>query len=111
MCEVDILINDYSATTTDFALLKKPQIFLMPDYLKFEKERGFTDNYKEIMPGKEIHNYEDMVMLISKYLKNSSAYNLEFNNKIDVYLSKYYDSTIHNSCKLFNTFINEKMIN
>ena len=45
MCEVDCLINDYSNAHTDFSILRKPQLYVMPDYLDYQKTQGFLENY------------------------------------------------------------------
>ena len=44
MLEVDVLINDYSTTSTDFSILNKPQLFYMPDYNKYRNIKGFYLN-------------------------------------------------------------------
>ena len=60
MMEVDILINDYSTTSTDYSLLSRPQIFYMPDYEQFEKVNGYVENYREVMPGREIFTFDGL---------------------------------------------------
>ena len=83
----------------------------MPDYEKYEKEKGFLDTYKDIIPGKEFFNYSEMIFLIEKYLNNPIKYNLEFNKKIQTYLNYYYENTKGDSCKQFKNFITDKIEN
>ena len=109
MNEVDILLNDYSATTTDFCLLKRPQIFFLHDYEKYNKYATFTENYIDCIPGKNISSYEEFIGLIDTYLSNPSDYNNQFDQKIDSYLKKYYDIKKGDSLELFVNFIKSKI--
>ena len=56
MMEVDILINDYSTTSTDFSLLKRPQIFFMPDFdiSLFINPRKSKRNFSSLIFSKNI---------------------------------------------------------
>ncbi len=47
----DILITDYSSIIFDFALLKKPIIFYMPDIDNYIDSRGFYYNLQLFIPG------------------------------------------------------------
>ena len=78
MNEVDILLNDYSATSTDFALLNRPQLFCMPDYDKYWNYEGVSfipiddsnTKYKETLPGEEVLNYNQLINTI-KYIDDN----------------------------------------
>lgn len=107
MPEVDILINDYSTTTTDFSLLKRPQIFYLPDFEAYESAKGFIDDYKQIMPGKEVKNYDQMISTINQYIDNKENYLNEYSERINQYLNRYYDLENTNSCQLFSKFIQD----
>ena len=105
MNETDILINDYSTSSTDYCLLSKPQIFFMPDYDYYNKVKGFLEDYKKIIPGQEIKNYNEFITLIKIYLNQPELYKKKFISKIDKYLIKYYDISKNNSLELFDQFL------
>ena len=109
MLEVDILINDYSTTTTDFAILNRPQIFFMPDFDKYETEKGFLDNYRSIIPGKEVANYKELTSTIEMILSNREKYQNEYNQLNKRYLIDYYDSKKGNSSALFTKLVHSIM--
>ncbi len=109
MLEADILLNDYSTTSTDFCILERPQIFFMPDYKYYDNCKGFCDDYLPIIPGIEIHNYHELKMAIIKYLNNSEIYRKEFGQKCKNFLKYYYDVSNLKSCERFKQFIAKKM--
>ena len=109
MLEVDILLNDYSTTSTDFSILKKPQIFFMPDYNYYESYKGFCDDYRPIIPGIEIHTYYELKKTVIKYLSDPDIYYKEFGQKSKDFLKYYYDINNSNSCEKFKQFIIKKM--
>ena len=105
MKNVTILINDYSASSTDFAILKKPQIFYMPDYKKYNDLKGFLEDYKKNLIGFEVKDYESLIFYIDKCIKNKKFYLKKFNKKISNYQKKYYENPNIESCKLLKDFI------
>lgn len=109
MLEIDILLNDYSTTSTDFAILGKPQIFFLPDFDYYEASKGFIDDYRATMPGEEIHNYEEMKRSILNYMRQPENYKKLFAPKIKMLLDRYYDIANSNSCELFAKFIQNKI--
>ena len=105
MNETDILINDYSTTSTDYCLLSKPQIFFMPDFELYNSNKGFLEDYKNIIPGKEIKKYNDFIELIDVYLKYPKQYNIDYDHKINKYLNNYYNIENKESSKKYLNFI------
>jgi len=106
--EVDLLINDYSTTTTAASILKIPQIFIMPDYEKYKKAKGFVENYRNNLTGPEARNYGKLKKLIKFYLINKNNYSKSYKHKVKNYLKKYYYfKEIDNSAKNFYKFINK----
>lgn len=101
MLEADMLINDYSTTSTDFALLDRPQIFVMPDYEEYVKKDCFTEDYRAILPGKEVFSFEELKKEIRDQLANPG----QFSAARQAYLKKYYDVSLNNSCELHANFI------
>ena len=106
MLEVDILVNDYSTTSTDFALLSKPQIFIMPDYDRYEKENGFVEDYRSVIPGREINTFEELKSTLIECLREPNDYVIKYQNKLNLLLNHYYDVENIDSCRLFKEFIN-----
>ncbi len=98
---VDILLNDCSTTSTEFAFLKKPQIFVFPDYKKYIKHTSFLENYKTDLPGNLIVNFDDLKTEILNNIKDTKIYKKKFAKQLKNNLKKYYDHKI-------NKKVNEK---
>jgi CDP-glycerol glycerophosphotransferase (TagB/SpsB family) len=109
MMEVDILINDYSTTSTDYSLLSRPQIFFMPDYEKFEKVNGFVENYRDVMPGREIFTFAELLEVIDYSLKEPDKYVQKYKQKMELLLKHYNEMESGNSCKDFSDFISQNI--
>jgi len=101
MTEADVLINDYSTTSTDFALLDRPQIFVMPDYDEYVKKDCFTEDYRSILPGKEVFSFDELKQTIIDRQHSSE----KFRENRKTFLKKYYDASLANSCELHAQFI------
>lgn len=101
MPEVDLLLNDYSSTSTEFAILDRPQLFVMPDYDEYLKNDCFIENYRAILPGKEVFSYSDLKSSIMHQLNRP----LEYNEERKKFLEKYYDLSLCDSCLLHYQFI------
>ncbi len=110
MLEADLLLNDYSTTSTDFSILERPQLFYMPDYEFYSSKKGFFEEYRDTLPGKEVSTYGDLKRTLKVIFKNKSIYNEEFLYKRQELLQKYYDSKNGNSCEKNYKFIIEKLI-
>jgi len=106
--EVDLLLNDYATSSTAASILEIPQIFIMPDYEKYTKTKGFVENYKNNLIGPEAKNYKDLKKIIRSYLINKNNYSGSFKNKIKKYKKKYYNfDEINNSANKYYKFINK----
>ena len=79
MLEVDVLINDYSSTSTDFSLLNRPQIFYLPDYDLYSSEKGFVEDYRATLPGVEVFNFEELKKQLIYCLSHTDQYLNKFN--------------------------------
>lgn len=101
MPEADLLINDYSTTSTDFAILDRPQIFVMPDYDEYVEKDCFTEDYRKVLPGKEVFSFEELKKEILGQLEDPG----QFSAARRAYLDKYYDVSLSNSCELHANFI------
>ncbi len=102
MLEVDVLLNDYSTTSTDFSLLNRPQLFYMPDYEFYSSKKGFFEDYRDIMPGKEVFSYDDLQKALLGISLNSESYVNEYLLTTKKLQKKYYDICFkHSTIKLF----------
>lgn len=88
MLECDILINDYSTTSTDFAILRRPQIFIMNDIEEYLQYDSLIGDYINEIPGVEAKDFNELIFLIEHKLKNGASE--KDNILIDKYLDKYY---------------------
>jgi CDP-glycerol glycerophosphotransferase len=57
----DVLISDYSAIVTDFAITGKPIIYYFHDYNNYTDIRSFYYDLMEVLPGPFIYNPEDLL--------------------------------------------------
>ena len=103
--EVDCLVNDYSNTNTDFSMLDRPQIYVMPDYEKYIEKKGFTEDYSAFISG---NNILDFNILCSSLLSalNTSEYLTQTQQSRKNLLEKYSSLKIENSCEKYRNFIN-----
>ena len=109
LCECDIFLTDCSTLSTEAAILKKPQILIFPDFKKYNNVHGFIEPFKDIIPGKVVYNFDDLLNLMYSY-KNKKNYSKKFNEKVKKYLDHYYDTKIDNSAFRHKNFI-KKLIN
>ena len=107
MLEVDILLNDYSTTSTDFAILKRPQIFYMPDFEKYNELKGFCENYRNILPGDEINTLNAFKNIIQYILTNKDEYISKHTINTKKLLRNYYDHKSDDSCRKFSEFLKQ----
>jgi CDP-glycerol glycerophosphotransferase (TagB/SpsB family) len=101
MLETDILLNDYSTISTEYSILRKPQIFYMHDYEYFEEEKGFVENYKSFLPGKEVNNFYELIETLNEFILHPQNYLEKYEKNIKILLDKYYDISLTNSCASF----------
>ena len=102
--EVDILIGDFSTVHTDFAILDRPQIHAMPDFEEYFWHKGFLEDYRSNLAGKEAKSFNHLLELIESNIANPSL-DRELRMKL---LEKYYDTGIKNSCERNYIFLKEK---
>jgi|GEM_PF-2927461 len=60
----DILITDYSSLIFDFAFLKRPMVFYIPDGTEYISQKGFYIDFFENTPGEKVTNQAELVEAI-----------------------------------------------
>ena len=65
----DVLINDYSSTVVEFALLKKPILLYAYDLEQYD--RGFYRDYKKYAPGVIVYNEEELLSFLKQICLDS----------------------------------------
>jgi len=99
--EFDVLISDYSSILTDFMIMNRPVIFVMPDYEDFLYSRGLLEDIRLNLPGYESKSFLDL----KKHLQESLSNKDKYKKSRDIYLSKYYDLKNKKSCDSFEELI------
>ena len=76
IADFDMMISDYSSTIFDFALLKRPTIFYMPDMDSYNEidEYGIIPDYMEHLVGPVAYDLDELFDLITKCLKSWDDY-------------------------------------
>jgi CDP-glycerol glycerophosphotransferase (TagB/SpsB family) len=105
MLETDILLNDYSTTSVEFSILKRPQLFCIPDYEFYKQKKGFIDDYINTMPGACFNDMSDFFTLVSEVLDNHQSYVKKFEKQREVLLDKYYNLPNVKSMEVYNNFL------
>ena len=97
----DLLLTDYSTISTDFAVARIPQIFLCPDYKRYNENEGFLEDFIDNCPGIYVNNFQGLKKSILLAFKNQKI----FLKRNKIYLNKYYNLKINNSKKTHYKFI------
>jgi CDP-glycerol glycerophosphotransferase len=61
----DVLISDYSAIVTDFAITGKPIIYYFHDYDQYTSIRSFYYDMKKVLPGPFVYDSESLLRYIT----------------------------------------------
>ena len=109
MLETDILLNDYSTTSVDFSILKRPQIFCMPDYDEYDALKGFIDDYKKTMPGDSFDDIYGFFKLLDKIMQNEPQYIKDYEKQREYLLDKYYNLSNTKSVENYKIFLKNIM--
>lgn len=97
--EIDLLITDYSSIATDFLLLKKKIIHVLPDHDEYIKNIKLLTDLDQINSGPIIKDYKNLIKNLNnmKFIKNK---------KIKKYIKEYVQSKKMNY-SLIDKFINK----
>lgn len=63
---VDVLITDYSSIIYEMSLLRKPMLFFAFDRKYYEATRDFYEPYEELVPGKIVNSFDDLMTALRK---------------------------------------------
>lgn len=83
---VDILVTDYSSLPFEFALLKRPMIFYVPDLNRYTKSRGLWEPLEKTLPGPITKNTDELIQAInhaSVHIKDIDDFNMRWNTYSD----------------------------
>lgn len=102
----DILITDYSSNMFEFALLRKPILLFAYDLDKYLLERGFYDEYEDMVPGPICMSTEEIIENIKKLDINK----LDINKcNYEEFINKYLDKCDgHSTERIVNLILNNK---
>lgn len=91
----DLIISDFSSITVDYAILKRPILYLNNYIRNYQEGRGFIlpDNYKILMPGEKVNTYLELKDKMTKCLEENKSNYTEEDIKL---IYKYHDG---NSCE------------
>jgi CDP-glycerol glycerophosphotransferase len=92
----DLLISDYSAIVTDFAITGKPILYYFHDYAQYTSIRSFYYNMMEVLPGPFIYNSDSLL----SYIKDLSWFaEPEYQQKFQKFLATFHTYMDGNSSK------------
>jgi CDP-glycerol glycerophosphotransferase (TagB/SpsB family) len=100
MMGFDALINDYSTTGVDYSILRRPQFFVMPDFIEFNKHDAFIENYLDAINQSPVADFNSLLVRLAS-----------FDSPQPIGFSKYLDSEIQNSCQRNAEFIRSLSVN
>lgn len=69
----DALVTDYSSVYYDYLITKKPIALTLDDFDEYDKMTGFAYDYKEIIKGDYIYNFDDFCNFVDNLSKNVDA--------------------------------------
>ncbi|MDB5021643.1 MAG: CDP-glycerol:poly(glycerophosphate) glycerophosphotransferase [Pedobacter sp.] len=92
----DVLISDYSAIVTDFAITGKPIIYYFHDYDNYVSIRSFYYNMMEVLPGPFVYDSDSLLT----YIKDLSWFSEpEYRLKFKKFLATFHTYMDGNSSK------------
>lgn len=83
----DVLITDYSSVMFDFAVTRKPMIFMTPDIeLYRDKTRGFYFDLEETAPGPVVRTTDEVILALDELQKGTGS---SLHPKYDGFVKKF----------------------
>jgi CDP-glycerol glycerophosphotransferase len=102
MIAFDCLINDYSTTGVDFSILKRPQIFVLPDFENFKRHDAFVEDYMAAINQQEINTYDELISKLMS-IKTANQYTMQH----PIGFNKYWDIGLSQSCEKNAVFLSD----
>ena len=99
LAEIDLLITDYSSIATDYLLLKRKIIHLLPDHEEYTRNMSLLTDTEEINCGPIVKDYKNLI-------KNLNDFKFIKNKKIKKYI-KFYGQGNKKNYQLAHDFINK----
>ena len=81
----DGLITDYSSVMFDFALLRRPMLFLVPDYRTYEIARGTYFDLPAVAPGPVVTTESE----VAAWLRDPEAAHREHTERYDAFVERF----------------------
>lgn len=101
----DILITDYSSVMFDYAYTKKPILFYVYDYEKYQSSRGNYFSLKSNAPGPLLYSTEEII----ESIKNINTLQVQYKNKYDKFYNNFCSYSIGESSKSIVDIIMENI--
>lgn len=99
----DALLTDYSSVYFDYLMTNKQVGFILDDYDKYDKDRGFVfENPKEILAGKHIYNSEDLFNFFIDVIEDND----EYENMRKMMREKFVGDMPKSTCKVIVDYFN-----
>ncbi len=81
LCQIDLLITDYSSIFSDFLVFNKPIIFAKFDHENYIKTKGVYVDYDNDLPGPKANNWSEILQYIKTiFMDKKDEYQKERNN-------------------------------
>ena len=98
----DALVTDYSSVYYDYLITKKPIALTLDDFDEYDKMTGFAYNYKEIIKGDYIYNFDDFCNFVDNLSRNVDS---SFDDRMKVIKKLDLDTKGNYSKKLFDYLV------
>ena len=81
LCQIDLLITDYSSIFSDFLIFNKPIIFAKLDHENYIKTKGIYVDYDNDLPGAKANNWSEILQYSrTVFMDKKDEYRKERNN-------------------------------
>ena len=81
LCQIDLLITDYSSIFSDFLIFNKPIIFAKFDHGNYIKTKGVYVDYDNDLPGPKANSWSEILQHIKTiFVDKNDEYQKERNN-------------------------------
>ena len=96
----DLLITDYSSIHISFLLLEKPVMFLPYDFIDYDRQMGFVDEYDKLTPGPKPKTMKAFQFELNLLLSEDEYYKTSRDK-----VSMFFNDFSHDNCKMNAKYI------